>query len=350
MNIDQVRISVIIPCYNGEQYLPQLLQSLQEQTEPADEIIAVESFSKDRSLEILRAYSRSLPLRIEQRPRAGLYPAWNEGVGFASHSLCYIACVDDLVYPDIFYHLRRLYMAVPNVDLFTWRVKVIDSQANIVAQDGSPIVGSLWGDWVKKTHLRPGIADSLTALTLGSPYLSMMGVAFTRSLWEATGGFPTEYGAAGDVAWQIKAGLRTSIAHLPKTLAAWRVHDLAATTVNRSKEFFIRRKLFRDLSPIVLDHLGISNQRRAHICLELDKVSEQTRMLVLLNRLFKAPSLASISSLGAYHAPGALIALVGQLIWRKLKSRAESSLAIPANRLKRVLQELQLSEPQPLEY
>ena len=156
MKTDSVHISVIIPCYNGELFLPQLLHSLQSQTEPADEIIAIESFSKDRSLEILRAYSRSLPLRIEQRPRAGIYPAWNEGVGIASHSLCYIACVDDLVYPDAFYHLRRLYLAVPEVDLFTWRVDVIDDLANIVSKDGSPIVRSLWGDWAEKAHLRPG--------------------------------------------------------------------------------------------------------------------------------------------------------------------------------------------------
>ena len=46
----------------------------------------------------------------------------------------------------------------------------------------------------------------------------MMGVAFTKSLWEATGGFPTEYGPAGDVAWQIVAGLGPMLYICPRHL------------------------------------------------------------------------------------------------------------------------------------
>ena len=71
-------------------------------------------------------------------------------------------------------------------------------------------------------------------------------------------------------------------------------------------------------------------------------------MLVLLSRLLKSPSLASVSSLDVRRAPSAFWELIRQLLLRKLSGRSGSSLAIPAIRLKRVLQELQFSEPQAL--
>ena len=51
------KISIILPCYNVEQYLEQCLETVKRQTLKDIEIICVNDGSKDRSLEIIREFA-----------------------------------------------------------------------------------------------------------------------------------------------------------------------------------------------------------------------------------------------------------------------------------------------------
>ncbi len=53
-------VSVIIPTYNEEQYLPRLLRALKNQTYPDFEVIVADAFSTDRSREIAETYASSV--------------------------------------------------------------------------------------------------------------------------------------------------------------------------------------------------------------------------------------------------------------------------------------------------
>jgi glycosyltransferase involved in cell wall biosynthesis len=53
-----IKVSVIIPVYSVEEYLPRLLDSLVNQTLRDIEIICADDHSKDNSLAILREYER----------------------------------------------------------------------------------------------------------------------------------------------------------------------------------------------------------------------------------------------------------------------------------------------------
>ena len=52
------KISVIIPVYNVEKYLPECIDSILNQTFQDFEIICVDDGSTDRSLDILQDYKR----------------------------------------------------------------------------------------------------------------------------------------------------------------------------------------------------------------------------------------------------------------------------------------------------
>lgn len=54
----QPKISVIIPVYNVEKYLPECIESILNQTFQDFEIICVDDGSTDRSLDILQEYKR----------------------------------------------------------------------------------------------------------------------------------------------------------------------------------------------------------------------------------------------------------------------------------------------------
>lgn len=57
-------IDVLLACYNGEKFLPQLLKSLDEQTDANWRIIARDDGSSDGTLEILQAWGKKRPDRF----------------------------------------------------------------------------------------------------------------------------------------------------------------------------------------------------------------------------------------------------------------------------------------------
>ena len=69
-------ISIIVPVYNVEAYLPQCLDSLIHQTYKDIEIVCVNDGSKDRSLEILKEYAnKDERIKIINQENQGLLPA-----------------------------------------------------------------------------------------------------------------------------------------------------------------------------------------------------------------------------------------------------------------------------------
>ncbi|MDT3428811.1 glycosyltransferase EpsH [Paenibacillus forsythiae] len=86
-------ISIIVPIYNMEAYLPRCLDSLLGQSFGDLEIIAVNDGSTDGSLPILRQYAdRDSRIVLINRSNGGVSSARNEGMGQASGR--YIAFVD----------------------------------------------------------------------------------------------------------------------------------------------------------------------------------------------------------------------------------------------------------------
>lgn len=78
------RVSVIVPCYRVERYLPSCLNSLIRQTYADLEIIVVIDGSPDRSADIAREYARwDRRVRVVEQPNAGLGAARNTGVRHA---------------------------------------------------------------------------------------------------------------------------------------------------------------------------------------------------------------------------------------------------------------------------
>jgi len=59
-------VSVIIPTYNEEKYLPYLLKSLRKQTKKPNEIIIADHNSTDSTLVIIKKYSKILPIKKTQ--------------------------------------------------------------------------------------------------------------------------------------------------------------------------------------------------------------------------------------------------------------------------------------------
>jgi len=98
-----MNVSVIIPCYNGEEYIGQTLGSLLDQSRPADEIIVVDDGSNDRSVEIARSFGESVTVMTKQN--AGAAIARNCGADHASGNALMFLDADDVLAPNALEYL-----------------------------------------------------------------------------------------------------------------------------------------------------------------------------------------------------------------------------------------------------
>lgn len=89
------RISVVIPCYNGQDYLREALSSVQAQTRSAYEIIVVDDGSTDDSVKIARAHGA----RVVAQNNLGEGAARNAGIRACSGELVASLDADDRWHP-----------------------------------------------------------------------------------------------------------------------------------------------------------------------------------------------------------------------------------------------------------
>ena len=97
---DMLRVSIIIPCYNREDLLPETLESLLAQTFPHWEAIVVDEGSEDQSLAVARKYARE-DNRIRAFSREGIFRGANvcrnQGLSLARGEFVIFLDSDDLL-------------------------------------------------------------------------------------------------------------------------------------------------------------------------------------------------------------------------------------------------------------
>jgi len=194
------RISVIIPVFNGEQFLGQALESVFQQDYPDLEIIAVDDGSTDGSPEILASYPVLRTVRQENR---GVAAARNAGLELARGEFIAFLDQDDLWLPG---KSRR------QVDFLQNHHEV---EGVVVHQEMFLQPGTEKPPWLRKRLLE-------------APHQSFVPSVFMArgSLFEKIGTFDETYrnGSDSDLMFRAAdAGLR--IETIPEVLVRRRIHD-----------------------------------------------------------------------------------------------------------------------------
>lgn len=96
-------ISVIMPVFNGEDYLAEAITSILEQTFTDFEFIIIDDGSTDDSLKILRKFKiTDSRIVLISRPNRGITPTLNEGISLARGTFIARMDADDICLPDRF--------------------------------------------------------------------------------------------------------------------------------------------------------------------------------------------------------------------------------------------------------
>lgn len=122
-----MKVSVIIPVYNGSKYLATTIESVLAQTYPLHEIIVIDDGSTDSSPEILRSYGDRL--RVIRQRNQGVALARNAGLTHASGELITFIDQDDLWPADRTRLMVEALRAAPSAQLAAGLVEVLYERA-----------------------------------------------------------------------------------------------------------------------------------------------------------------------------------------------------------------------------
>ena len=105
----QPKVSILVPCYNVEKYLPQCLDSIVGQTLRDIEIIVINDGSKDSTLDIIKSYAaRDDRIKVIDKENEGYGKSMNRGLDAATGEYVGIVESDDWVDTDMFENLVKI--------------------------------------------------------------------------------------------------------------------------------------------------------------------------------------------------------------------------------------------------
>jgi glycosyltransferase involved in cell wall biosynthesis len=167
------RVSVVATVYNEEDHIRRLLDSLDAQSRPPDEIVICDGGSRDDTLDVLRSHARQgvLPLKVIERPGANISQGRNAAIAEAKGPIIAVTDAGVQLEPEWLASLTAPFGEDP-------RTQVV---SGFFAPDPQTAFETALG----ATTL-PALADVDPRRFLPSS----RSVAFRRKVWESVGGYP----------------------------------------------------------------------------------------------------------------------------------------------------------------
>ncbi len=136
-------LSVILPVYNVEQYLPQCLDSILEQSMQDFELICVNDGSTDNSLAILEEYAKkSDKIQIITIANSGVGGARNVAMSVATGKFLVIIDSDDYIQPEYFMSIYDVAKGTAEIDVMQFDFKSFEDGSNEMVYGVSAITDS----------------------------------------------------------------------------------------------------------------------------------------------------------------------------------------------------------------
>lgn len=214
MNAPGARLSVIIPCFNHGEFLPEAVASVTAIGRNDIELIIVDDGSTDErtAKEVTALTARGI--RVIRQENKGLAAARNAGIAAAQADYIFPLDADDRARPSI--------------------------QRAIQILDSSPQVGVVYGDiqffGVRNEYWKSGRFD--LARLLQSNFIACSAL-FRRAIWEQARGYDGTMPVQGFEDWDLWLGAYEhgwKFAYLPEPFFDYRQHNESMLTRGRKRE------------------------------------------------------------------------------------------------------------------
>jgi len=247
------RVSIVIPTYNGGQFLRECLASVQAQTLGDFEVVIVDDDSDDDTLAIATEFAaRDARFRVQRNPRQlGLVGNWNRCLELSRGTWIKLLFQDDTIAPDC---LQELVAACERHQCafgFCSRDFLFDAQVTARNRDyflrHQARVETSFGAHTDAETFSKFCAAHPETNPVGEPTVTI----FRRSLLKQCGRFNVALIQMCDSEYWLRLGSRVGVTYVPRRLATFRVHAGSATAQNHAQRTF-RTEV---LDPLIIQYL-----------------------------------------------------------------------------------------------
>ena len=254
-----IRASVIIPNWNGAQYLPGCLDSLWDQAAPDTEIIVVDNGSADESMEILGRYPGIRVIRNEEN--RGFAAAVNQGLAAMEGEYAVLLNNDTIVQKHWLKHLLKEMDEHPAAfSAASLMLRMDDTGIVDDAGDNYTVLG--WG--YKRRDGKPASRE-----TKGRNVFSACGggAIYRREMLKRIGGLDEAFFAYMedmDLGWRaLSAGWvnrycpEAQVLHIGSATSGSKYNDFKVRLAARNNLYILYKNMPLWLSVLLLPFLGL---------------------------------------------------------------------------------------------
>lgn len=228
MKDKDVRFSVIIPAYNAEKTLGRAIESVMEQTWPADEIIVVDDGSQDRTAEVAKEYGEVV--RLVQQTNAGVSAARNHGAEASTGDWLAFLDADDWYFPDRLRWHAEWIQEDSTLDFFTGDYEYRNEAGELIGTSmsshasGRRMLEKASG--AGRTVMESDEMEDFVADHFGDTHT----LSVPRRLFEKAGGYPIGFKVCEDVHFLTRlCAVSRHVGVVCQSMAVYWVHSSSAT-------------------------------------------------------------------------------------------------------------------------
>ena len=219
-------ISVLMPCYNAERFLPEAIQSILDQTFGDFEFVIVDDGSTDNTLNVLRMFAeRDHRIRVIENDHGGISSALNRGVAECRGEWIARMDGDDIALPD---RLEKQVKAARENP----RVVVWGAYAYHINRDGRTLGISRTGP-TSEQHFREMRSSG------GEVHVIHPTAMLHRQTLLGAGGYDAKYNGCEDFELFDRMSECGPVVAITEPLLRYRIHSSSVSM----KKFFTMRRL-----------------------------------------------------------------------------------------------------------
>lgn len=247
--MDKIEISIILPVYNGENFIQKAYYFILGQKIENIEIIFVDNNSKDNSIEeIQKLQAIDQRILLLRQSIQGAAAARNKGIENAKGKYLYMFDVDDQIFPGALSSMKRVLDENEEIDaVFGKMIKSHNdiNETEIPYKDTDEVINKNKPYWGLKWF-------SDLSSVVGPPAF-----LYRKSVFEKIGFYETNVPASEDTALDIKLGMLCNVAFIDRYVYLYFKHEMATTHLIKQKTdraFMQWPRFTRSHLPFYLNH------------------------------------------------------------------------------------------------
>lgn len=209
------KISVIVPLYNKEHYIANVIESVLKQTFQDFEILVINDGSKDKGAEIVLKYTADIRIRLINQENQGVSIARNRGVSEAKSDIVAFLDADDEWRPNFLETILFLFEKYPEAGLYaTAHAIYIDNKFS-----HSIVLPPKDQDRIIKSYFKEHII-------FGKPIIQTSACAMPKDIFLKIGGFDTKFRVGQDQELFNRVALYYDIAYTPQVCSNYTMNAI----------------------------------------------------------------------------------------------------------------------------